>query len=746
MTKETDYLLLGGGLASAFNAESLRRDGARGRIIIVGEENFHPYYRPQLARSFLLGGRKIEQMEIYQREFYKENNIELICGTKVTAVDPKNKTVKTDRAGIISFQKMLIATGCSPKKVEIPGNKLAGVHYLRTILDAEPIVKEIEAAKHIVIYGGSYIGIEIASLLSKKNVKSTIITEKFTLFNVSPSEAIATFLKNHGIKVLLKQTIKKFKGKQHVNAVETSSGKTIECDCVIIAEDHVPNTDFLKGSGIKVDDGVLVDRFLCTNIEDIYAAGDVAKFYDPVFKKMHRNGGVDNAMKQGRLAAQNMMGMRRSYITASYFYIQAFDNSIVIIGDTDDCDEKLTRGSLDDKNIALLYLKNGYLHGGFFSGRPVEEIKAAESLIINRVNIKPYKKQLCNLKSSLEVMAKQKILALQGGGALGAFECGVVRAMEEYGIYPDIVSGISIGAFNSAIIAANPRNAAGALDAFWSDISAYTVENPDEQARRLMASWQSIAFGSPNFFYPRWLMPITDMQELPVNWTSFYDTSFMLDLLHKYIDFEKLESSPVRLLVMAVNVETSEFDTFDSYTDIITPQHILASGSLPPGFPWTTIDNKHYWDGGIVTNTPIDATLDICGSTNKEIYIVELYSRKRSLPRNMIEVLARKDEILFSEKIRKDIHARELVCNYKKLLERILSFCDPELVAEIKQFPAYIQMMGDPGIVATTRIIREIQQDEPYSWDSDFSIQTIEQHKISGYETALRTLADMKGR
>ena len=740
MIREADFLLIGGGLASAFNADTLRKEGALGSIVILSEESVLPYFRPQLPKAFLLGVRTKEQLLIFNENHYKKNDIDVLLDTKAIAIDPEQKIVKTDRAGAIHFKQLLIATGCIPTKIDLPGSNLAGIHYLKTINDAQPIIAEIKKAKSVVLFGGSFIGIEIASLLIKKNIKVTVITEEFALFNVRPSNEIGTFLENHGVHVLLHQTIKKFNGKHRVQSVETSSGTLITCDFVIVADSYLPATDFLQGSGIDVEDGIIVDQYLQTNKADIYAAGDVATFYDPIFRRIHRNGGADNAMKQGKISALNMLGMHKCYNSASYFYFQAFDNSIVIIGDTTDAKEKIMRGSIEEKNVALLYLKDGILQGAFFSGRPIEEIKAAESLIINRINLKPYKKQLADLDFSLEVIATQKILTLQGGGALGAFECGVVKAMEEQGIYPDIVSGISIGAFNSAIIAANPRNATGALEAFWNDLSLDMFSISNEQMRRAMSSWHAIVCGSPNFFYPRWAMPINDLSQLPMHWTSFYDTSAIKEILCKYIDFDKLKDSPIRLLVMAVNVETSEFETFDSYTDNITPDHILASGSLPPGFPWTTINNKHYWDGGIVTNTPIDATLDICGSTNKQIYIVELYSRNRDLPKNMIEVLARKDEILFSEKIKKDIHTRDLIGSYKKLIEVILKFCEPDLAQEVRQLPIYIQSMGDTGVLPITRIIRAIKKDEPYSWDSDFSRETIKQHIKHGYKTAKKIL------
>jgi len=129
---------------------------------------------------------------------------------------------------------------------------------------------------------------------------------------------------------------------------------------------------------------------------------------------------------------------------------------------------------------------------------------------------------------------------------------------------------------------------------------------------------------------------------------SFYDPSPIKDLLRKYIDFKQLKDSPVRLLVNAVNVETAEVETFDSYIEEITPDHLVASGSLPPGFPWTTIHGKHYWDGGIVSNSPIDQVTERCGLTDKRVYIVNLFPGSKRLPRNLPEVMARRDEIVYA--------------------------------------------------------------------------------------------------
>ncbi len=740
MVKDVDFLLIGGGLASATAAETLREEGAKGKIVILSAENYLPYHRPPLTKHFLLGKQKRERILVLKENYYRENKIDVILGTKALAVHPESKIVETDNGGEFRFKKLLIATGTSIKRLSIPGGDLHGVYYLRTIPDAEAVIQAMTGAKRCVVIGGSFIGMELASTFTQKGVKVTIITAGnilySKLFSPEVSEFFSEYYKTHGVEIILGETIKELRGKGRVENVVTSKGKIIPCDFVAIGIGVTPNVDLLDGSGLKADDGIIVDEYMQTNKPNIYAAGDVANFFDPVFGRRRRIEHWDNAVKQGQLAAKNMMGQRKPYRTISYFFSDVFDLTFNFIGDTTGVNQRILRGSTGEKSFAVLYLKDEVLRAMFLLGRPLTEDKAAGSLILNRVNLKRVKGRLFDIAFPLEKIPAQTVLTLQGGGALGAFECGVVKAMVEKGIHPDIVAGVSIGAFNAAIIAGNPKNATQALESFWEEIAVNTPFIPNEEMRRLLSSWYSLFLGSPKFFRPRWLMPILDPAELPIRWTSYYDPSPVKELISKYVDFKKLKDSPIRLLVSAVNLETTELDTFDSYIDDITPEHILASGSLPPGFPWTTINGKHYWDGGIVSNTPLDQVVDLCGITGKKVYIVELYPRKKPLPKDMMEVLARKDEIFFSEKLNKNARTREVIENYKKLVEEIMSYLDATTVEQIKQRPRYIQTMGDYGPLSIVRIIREGEEGESPSKDYDFSWKSIKELMENGYGVA----------
>jgi predicted acylesterase/phospholipase RssA len=243
----------------------------------------------------------------------------------------------------------------------------------------------------------------------------------------------------------------------------------------------------------------------------------------------------------------------------------------------------------------------------------------------------------------------------------------------------------------------------------------------------------------PNFFRPRWIPPSPMMT--PVNWTSFYDVGPMKELIARYVDFGALKASPVRLLIGAVNVTSGKMEVFDSYVDDLTPDHVIASGSLPPGFPWTEIDGKPYWDGGIVSNSPLDFVVERCGPGGKRVFIADLFAGERPLPTTLVEVMARRDEIVYSERVRSDLRLRELVGAYRELVAGILDLVDPAAREKVRQRPLYIELMGDGATTSIVRFVREGRPGEPSSRDYDFSDISIRFNQEQGYAVVKETLA-----
>jgi NADPH-dependent 2,4-dienoyl-CoA reductase/sulfur reductase-like enzyme/predicted acylesterase/phospholipase RssA len=739
-----DFLLLGGGLGSATAAETLRAAGAEGSIAILCAETILPYHRPMLSKGFLLDSPDQTKILIHDEAFYRDREVGIHLGTRVRRIDVDRRIVETDRGDHFRFGKLLIATGASVHRLSVPGARLAGIHYLRTVGDALSLYQSIAHGKRAIVIGASFLGMEIAAALATRGVATTMIAKEDLLYEKlrSPeaSEFFAEYFKARGVEFIFGEEVKEFSGTTQVEGVVTSSGKRMACDIVAIGIGVHPETGFLDNSGINVDGGILVNQYLETNRPGIYAAGDVANFYDPIARSRYRAEHWDNAVKQGRIAAWNMLGAQQCWRTVSYFFSDVFDLTFNVVGSTEEAGERILRGAIRDKSFSVLYLDKERLRGAFLLEQSFLEAKAAGALIANRCDISANKTKLSDSSFPLNRAAVQTVLVLQGGGALGAFECGVVKALEERSIHPDLVAGVSIGAFNAAIIAANPRSAATVLEAFWRDLSFHTPDIPNEELRRAVSSWQSLMFGTPHFFRPRWFEPILSPAQLPTNWTSLYDPSPLKATLSKYVAFEKLRDSPVRLLLTAVDVETGQLAIFDSYVDEITPEHILASGSLPPGFPWTTISGKHYWDGGLVSNSPLDQVVELGGLTGKNVYVVNLWLDKRALPHSIPEVLARRDEIVFAEKIRRNIRTWEYIDNYRQLVEEIMASVEPKIAQQIRQRPRYIETVGEAGPLSVTRINREPVEEESVSRDYEFSRRSIDRLIAHGYSVAVKTL------
>lgn len=738
-----EFLLIGGGLVSATAAETLRAAGAEGSIAILGAETTPPYYRPPLSKNFLLKGPDRAKLLIHDEAFYRDHAIDIHLGTRVRRVDVDSRTIETDH-NQFGFGKLLIATGATVDKVTTPGAHLAGIHYLHTVDDALALYDSLMHARRAVVIGSSFLGMELAAAFVTRGIVTTLIAREGMVYDklhsLEISEFFTKYFRERNVELIFREEVKEFFGTTRVEGVVTRSGKILPCDMVAIAIGVHPEIGFLRNSGIDLDGGILVNQHLETNRPGIYAAGDVANFLDPVARRRYRAEHWDNAVKQGRIAAWNMLGERQSWRTVSIFYSDVFDLTFNVMGSTEQDRERILRGATTDKPFSVLYLDKERLGGAFLLEQPFIEAKAAGALIANRSDLSANRAKLSDNHFPLTRAAVQTVLVLQGGGALGAFECGVVKALEERSIHPDLVAGVSIGAINAAIIAANPRNATAALEAFWRELSFDTPDVPNEEVRRTVSSLQSLLFGVAHFFRPRWFEPIFSPAQLPTNWTSFYDPSPLRAALSKHVAFDKLRDSPVRLLLTAVDVETGQLTIFDSYVDKITPDHILASGSLPPGFPWTTLDGKHYWDGGLVSNSPLDQVIEIGGLTGKNVYVVNLWLAERPLPRSIPEVLARRDELVLAEKIRRNIRTWEYIDNYRQLIEEIMASVEPKIAEQIARRPRYIETVGEAPPLSVTRINREPVEGESVSRDYEFSRRSINQLIAQGYAIAVKTL------
>lgn len=341
------------------------------------------------------------------------------------------------------------------------------------------------------------------------------------------------------------------------------------------------------------------------------------------------------------------------------------------------------------------------------------------------------------------------VLLLQGGGALGSYQAGVYEKLIESGIEPTWIAGISIGAINSAIIAGNSREnrmarlrefwdlVSDAGDSGWSDYwsSLWSGDQSREWINQLAAG-RVILRGVPGFFEPRLPAPYL----LPGGGaTSYYDTSALKSTLERLVDFDRINAKTMRFSVGAVNVATGNFAYFDNETHTIRAEHVMASGALPPAFDAIEVDGEFYWDGGLVSNTPLDWVLSSRSGLDTLVLQVDLWSAQGALPHDLSQVAVRMKEVQFSSRTRA---ATDAFCSVQKLraaFNELLAQMPPELAATPQA--KMLAKASDPAVYNIVQLIYRSAAYEGQSKDFEFSRQTMQEHWLAGYNDASATLS-----
>jgi NTE family protein len=341
-------------------------------------------------------------------------------------------------------------------------------------------------------------------------------------------------------------------------------------------------------------------------------------------------------------------------------------------------------------------------------------------------------------------------LLLQGGGALGSYQAGVYEALAEADLHPDWVAGISIGAINSALVAGNPpEKRVERLREFWETITqgplGINYFGPTEIKNDLVhqfinqgRAFGALLWGAPGFFQPRVPPPVFVPISSPGN-LSYYDVSPLKALLNKLVDFDLLNSGKMRLSVGAVNVRTGNLTIFDTLDKKIGPEHIIASGSLPPGFPATEIDGEYFWDGGVVSNTPLQWVLDAAPRLDTLAFQVDLWSARGELPRDMIEVDTRLKDIRYSSRTRMGTDQFRKQQALRRAGAKLIS----QLPDELRNTPEakLLAAEADSKAYNIIHLIYRAQMYEGASKDYEFSRRTMLEHWKSGATDMRRTLA-----
>jgi NADPH-dependent 2,4-dienoyl-CoA reductase/sulfur reductase-like enzyme len=355
--KNFDLVIVGGGLASARAIKSFREAGGEGSIVLISNDSTLPYHRPPLSKRFLRGETDEEPL-VEDEAFYADHGVEVMLETGVSAVDTRERALEVngDRFG---YGKLLLATGAWPRKLPVPGADLEHVFTLRTVANSKAIRAAAEASQQAVIVGAGFIGMEVSASLRQLGKDVAMIhlgRWLFDQFGVEQlSDELAALYESKGVQLVLGNEVESFEGNGRVQAVTTKNGRRLETDLAVVGIGVDPVTDFLGGSGIEVDNGIVVDQRFETNVPDVYAAGDVARFYDPLFGKHRRIEHWSNANYQGTEVGKVLAGTGEGYDTISRFFTEIFGITINVFGDARRDAQVVVHGSLRENDLYGLY-------------------------------------------------------------------------------------------------------------------------------------------------------------------------------------------------------------------------------------------------------------------------------------------------------------------------------------------------------------------------------------------------------
>ncbi len=390
--REVDFLLIGGGMASAHCAQELRRRGADGSILLVGREPEPPYERPPISKEYLRGEASREDAYVNSPSWYEENGVELLTGRNVMSLDVENRTAKVQGGEEVGFGRALLGTGAMVNILRVEGAENEGIHYLRAFGNSDAIRADAEAAEHVVLVGGSYIGCEVAASLTARGTKCTIIAmEGVALSRTFGEEAGRWFqgrLEEHGVAFHGGETLSAFEGDGRVKAVIAESGLTVECDAVVVGAGVRPDAMLAQRAGLEVGDGgVVCDSKLRTSAEGIYAAGDCCSYESVVHGRRIHVEHWDVAMQQGLKAGANMLDADEDYDVVPYFFSDLADwASLEYVGPAYEWDQEIWRGDRDGGEFSVWYLQGGRV-AGCLSVERSEDLAEARRMLAEGVDV-----------------------------------------------------------------------------------------------------------------------------------------------------------------------------------------------------------------------------------------------------------------------------------------------------------------------------------------------------------------------
>ena len=386
--------IIGAGQAAAQLIDSLRRRGHAGAITLVGDEGF-PYQRPPLSKKYLAGELGLDRLQLRQPRYFDEQRVELRLGRRATAIDRHAKQVQLVGGATLDYEHLIIATGSHPRRLKMPGADLAGVHYLRSLSDADHLRTEVHVGQRAVIIGGGYIGLEVAATLRQLGMEVTVLEMADRVMNRVVAEPVSRYYErehaSHGVKIELDVGVLALQGDTNgrVCAVETNRG-AIAANLVVVGIGVLPTDALAQNAGLACDNGIVVDEYCRTSDQAIFAIGDCSNHPSAHYGRRVRLESVDNAFEQANTVATNITGTPTKHDRVPWFWSDQYHHKLLIVGLADGHDQAILRGDQANHSFSVCYLRDGE----FIAIDTVNMAKdqmAARKLIASRMRPDPNK-------------------------------------------------------------------------------------------------------------------------------------------------------------------------------------------------------------------------------------------------------------------------------------------------------------------------------------------------------------------
>ncbi len=391
--RKVDHLLIGGGLASANCARWLREEGAEGAVLVVGREPDPPYNRPNCSKGYLRGEEERSEAYFRPQEWWGEQDVEVLTRTSVTALDPAARTAKLSSGEELAWGQALLATGANVRRLTVPGCELEGIHYLRTLGNADAIRADAAEAEHVVLIGGSYIGCEVAASLTMLGKRCTIVMQERTTlergFGAAAGRFFQDLLESHGVTIHGEDELEGFAGEGRVARVRTKRGLELPAELVVIGAGVTPDVQLARAAGLEMGagGGVRCSSRLETSVPGVYAAGDICEYDSPLHGGPLRIEHWDVAFNHGRTVALNMLGRDVPHEVVPYFFSVLGDwGELEYVGPARAWEEEIVRGSPSDGSFTTWYLQGGRLVAALTFGRS-EDLDHARRLLAARTEL-----------------------------------------------------------------------------------------------------------------------------------------------------------------------------------------------------------------------------------------------------------------------------------------------------------------------------------------------------------------------